>query len=540
MEFRILGPLEVWHDGRPVAVTGARQRELLAILLLHAGQVVSTDRLMDFLWGEAQPAAGATALRVRVSQLRRALGDGDRTIVTRPPGYAIAIEPEGLDLRRFELLLDDAERALGAQDAASALQHAQAALSLWRGPPLADFAYASFAQAAIVRLEELRLVALEMRIEAQLALGHPGRVVGELQELVAAHPLRERLWRQLMVALYRDGRQADALATYRSARSRLVEEIGIEPGPELQSVEARILAHDPGLLGTGPAREGGRPDRSRRSVLALADWRAAGPSMAAEGRMATVAERLAARGGHELLVVALTTDPDHVGEASARLGGLRDRARQRGVDARVAAFTSADLGADAVRLAAEQDAAALVIHAPEEALRPGPLRGHLQAVLTSAVCDVVVVAGFGSDAAPVEGPVLVPFAGHDHDWAAVEVGAWLAGDAPLRLLGVRGKPGGDASRLLASASLALQRSAGVAAEPLLVTAGPEPVIEASAGAAAVVVGLSERWAREGIGTARLEIARRARSPVLLVRGGLRPGGLAPSRALTRFTWSGGG
>ena len=268
MEFRILGPLEVWHEGSPVRIPGARQRELLAILLLHAGEVVSTDRLMDALWGEGQPAAGATALRVRVSQLRKALGPGGKTLVTRTPGYALLLERDGLDLRRFERELDEADRALGAGDAAGAVEHAQSALSLWRGPPLADCAYASFAQAAIARLEELRFSALELRIDAELALGRHGRIVGELQALVQAHPLRERLWRQLMLALYRDGRQAESLAAYRSARTRLVEEIGIEPGRELQALEARILAQDPGLAGDVQAAP---PARAHRSVLALPD-----------------------------------------------------------------------------------------------------------------------------------------------------------------------------------------------------------------------------------------------------------------------------
>ena len=222
------------------------------------------------------------------------------------------------------------------------------------------------------------------------------------------------------------------------------------------------------------------------------------------------------------------------GAATARLGALRDRVPE----ARVAAFSTSDRGADAVRLAAEQDAAVLVVPAPADALRSGAIGGDLRTVLAGAVCDVVVLAG-RPDGAPVQGPVLVPFAGHAHDWNAIEVGAWLAGAAPLRLLGVRGVRGRDASRLLASASLALQRSTGRAAEPVLVDAGPEGVVAAAAGAAVVVVGLSERWTRDGIGRTRLEIVRRAPCPVLLVRGGLRPGGLAPPHALTRFTWSGG-
>jgi len=246
VDFRILGPLEVSRDGRVIPVAGARQRELLALLLLEAGRVVSTDRLMDELWGEQQPAAGSTALRVRVSQLRKALRAGGEILVTRAPGYALLVPRDGLDLWRFERGLDEGERLLAA-DPARAVEALERALGEWRGAPLTDVAYAPFAQAAIVRLEELRASALELRIEAELALGRHARLIGELQELVGRHPLRERLWAQLMTALYLDGRQADALAAYRSARERLIDEIGIEPGPELRRLEQRILAQDPAL-----------------------------------------------------------------------------------------------------------------------------------------------------------------------------------------------------------------------------------------------------------------------------------------------------
>jgi DNA-binding SARP family transcriptional activator len=515
VEFRILGPLEVWHEGKPLAVTGARQRELLVILLLHAGQVVSTDRLMDALWGDDQPAAGATALRVRVSQLRRTLGPGGDLLVTRPRGYALLVPPGSLDLRLFERHLEDATRTLAAGAVAEALEHAHAALALWRGEPLADLAYATYTQPAIARLEEMRAAALELRIEAELALGRHRQVTGELHALVSEHPLRERLWAQLMLALYRDGRQADALAAYRTARARLVEEIGIEPGPELKVLEARVLAQDPALAIGTPALPAG----ARRCVLALGGETAVG-----------VAKWLARRGGHELLVVELVRSADEIGVAAARLADLRAAAIEHGVEARVAAFTTADRGADAVRMATEQDAALLVVDAQDE------IRGDLRTILAGAVCDVAMVAGAGSLTGEA---VLVPFAGHDHDWSAAEVAAWLAGDAPLRLLGAR-RRGTDASRLLASVSLALQRGIGIVSEPVLVEPGPDAVLAAAAeGVSAIVIGLSQRWTRDGIGRTRLEIARRAPCPVLLVRGGLRPSGLAPAHALTRFTWSGG-
>src|SRR4051812_45936788 len=208
-----------------------RQRELLALLLLDAGRVVTSDRLMEELWGANQPAAGTTALRVRVSQLRKLLKPGgDDILVTRAPGYALLVPRDGLDLWRFERGLQAGERALAA-DPQAAVEALETALGEWRGPPLVDVAYTPFAQAAIIRLEELRASALELRIEAELALGRHARLIGELQALVGEHPLRERLQAQLMTALYRDGRQADALAAYRAARERLREEMGIGPRP---------------------------------------------------------------------------------------------------------------------------------------------------------------------------------------------------------------------------------------------------------------------------------------------------------------------
>jgi DNA-binding SARP family transcriptional activator len=525
VEFRLLGPLEVLHDGAEVPVRGARQRELLTLLLLHAGQVVSSDRLMDALWGESQPAAGATALRVRVSQLRKALGPAGGRLVTRAPGYALRVEGGELDLQRFERALDRAAAAL-PDDPAAAVEHAETALSLWRGAPLADIAYSSYAQAAIARLEELRAAALELRIEAELALGHHAQVVGEAQQLVAEHPLRERMWGQLMLALYRDGRQADALAAYRAARERLVEEIGIEPGPALRALESAILAQDASLA---PDVENARPG-PQRAVLALIDPDVPGAAASSLGR------RLARGDGHELIAVALVSDPDDLSTAAGRLNGLR----APGADVRVAAFTSADRGADVVRLVAEQDVSTLLVDLPEEVLRTGNLSPELGTMLASAVCDVALVAGAPPATAPPVGPVLVPFGGHAHDWCAAEIGAWLSGGAPLRLLGVRERRGKDASRILASASLALQRTAGVAPEPVLVDAGEAALLTAAAGASAIVAGLSERWNREGIGAFRLVLARRAPCPVLLVRSGLRPGGLAPAHAMTSFTWSGAG
>ena len=182
VDFRILGPLEVWYEGRPIPVPGAKQRALLAMLLLHAGEVVSADRMLDAVWGEDPPEAGSTALRVRLSQLRKTLAGAGSSLVTRPPGYVMQLRDDELDLRRCERLVAAGDRALQEGRPAEAVDALRDALALWRGPPLADLAYESFAQAPIVRLEELRLAALELRVEAELSLGRHGGLVGELQD----------------------------------------------------------------------------------------------------------------------------------------------------------------------------------------------------------------------------------------------------------------------------------------------------------------------------------------------------------------------
>jgi DNA-binding SARP family transcriptional activator len=528
VDFRILGPLEVWHDGRAVLVSGSRQRALLAILLLHAGDVVASDRLMDDLWGEKQPAAGHTALRVRVSQLRKTLGPSGELLVAQPPGYALRIQPSQLDLSRFERMVAEGEAALGAGEPERAAGVLHEALGLWRGAPLADQPYAPFAQAPVVRLEELRLAALELRIDADLALGRHGSLAGELYALLAEHPLRERLWGQLMLALYRDGRQAEALVAFGAARTRLVEEIGIEPGPLLQELQKRILAQDPSLDGESAA-----PAPPSRAILALPRH------AAAIEPLAEIARDLAIEGGHELVVVALVPDATALAGVSRRLGEARATAIERGARARVAAFTSSDVAADAVRLVTEQDVALLLLDAPPALLETGCPPPDLALIMARAVCDVaLVVPGEAAGDA-----VLVPFAGHEHDWVALELGAWLAAAhaVPLCLVGIEARADSgarDASRLLASASLSLQRGMGIVAESVLVPAGIDGILAAAAEARALVVGLSERWEREGLGATRMAIARRARPPVLLVRRGLRPGGAAPPAALTRFTWSG--
>ena len=244
IEFRILGPLEVVQDGGPLALGGQKLRALLGLLLMRAGEVVATERLVDQLWGERPPKTATTSLQNHVSQLRKLLGA--ESIVTRPPGYVLQINGGSLDLARFEQLVAAARSADAAKRAAMLSE----ALSLWRGPPLADLAFETFAQGEIRRLEELRLDAIEERIDAHLELGESSALVPELEGLVKQYPLRERLRGQFMLALYRSGRQAEALDVYHDARKTLSDELGLDPGPRLQQLYASILRQESVLTPT--------------------------------------------------------------------------------------------------------------------------------------------------------------------------------------------------------------------------------------------------------------------------------------------------
>ncbi len=268
MEFRILGPLEVEDDGRVAPLGGAKQRALLALLILHANEIVPRDRLIDNIWGDRAPETAATALQGYVSGLRKALGS-DR-ILTRAPGYVLQLDSSEVDLGRFERLAREGREALADGDAERAAALLSEALALWRGPPLADLDATPFAYAERLRLGELRVSAIEERIESELALGRHAALVAELEALLAEHPLRERLRGQLMLALYRCGRQAEALETYQEGRRLLVGELGLEPGTALRSLEQAILTHDP-ILESRPPEKAARTARSRRwSVAALA------------------------------------------------------------------------------------------------------------------------------------------------------------------------------------------------------------------------------------------------------------------------------
>ena len=248
---RLFGQLEAADGGVALAVRGAKQRALLALLALHRGEPVSADRLIDVLWGDGQAANPANALQAQIGQLRRTLGAG--AIVTTEAGYALAVGPDEVDVVRFEQLVAKGRRLAEAGEMALASAALGEALGLRRGEPLAEFAYAGFADAERAQLDELTLVAIETRAGADLVLGRHGELAGELEAQCRQHPLRERLWELLILALYRAGRQADALRAYTEVRDRLADELGIDPGPALRELQARILAQDPSLAAASPA-----------------------------------------------------------------------------------------------------------------------------------------------------------------------------------------------------------------------------------------------------------------------------------------------
>jgi DNA-binding SARP family transcriptional activator/ABC-type branched-subunit amino acid transport system substrate-binding protein/streptogramin lyase len=270
IEARLLGPFEILVEGERVDVRGGKQRELLAILLAHSNEVVSSDRLIEGLWRDAPPPSALKTLQTLISRLRSDLASASGALETEGYGYRLRVEPEHLDAETFRAGVEEGRSALARGDADAAAEKLRAALALWRGPALAEFRYDDFAQAEIARLEELRLAAQEERIAADLELGRHQELVVELEELVAEHPLRERLRGQLMLALYRAGRQAEALAMYDEGRRALAEELGLEPGEALQQLQRQILAHDPSVAAPEPPRRISIAPRSRVPLLAAA------------------------------------------------------------------------------------------------------------------------------------------------------------------------------------------------------------------------------------------------------------------------------
>jgi hypothetical protein len=417
---------------------------------------------------------------------------------------------------KFERLVREASR--GESEATADLLHE--ALALWRGEALAEFPDEPFVHARR-RLEELRLTAIERRIDLDLSLGRHEGVVRELEELVAEHPLRERFRFQLMLALYRAGRQVDALDAYRAARATLVDELGIEPAQMLRELEQKILRQAPelDLADAGAAR--------RAILVAPLDDSNLDPLL-------SLTEPLAQRANHEVIVAILVDDHSGLDRAVSEIDERRERSKAHGAVLRAAAFTSRAPADDLLRLATEQNVDLIVVDAPPRLLEDP----SLVTLLSRPPCDVAVMTR--RPLQNMHGPVLVPFGGAEHDWAAIEVAAWVAAamQRPLLLAGPTAVADQrDASRLLATASLAVDRALGVAVRPLLVEPGVDGLLRASEGAGLVVVGLPSRWQQRGLGPVRTALAERARPPALLVRQGLRPGGLAPAEDLTRFTWS---
>jgi DNA-binding SARP family transcriptional activator len=522
MEFRILGPLEVVEDGRPIALGGPKQRALLALLLFTPNRPVSVDRLVDALWSGEPPTTAANALQYHVSKLRKTLGDG-AVIVTQEPGYLIQVGPGQLDLLRFERLVIEADGA----EAHRASRLLGEAVDLWRGEPLTDLADDVLSQAELQRLAAARLAALERRIDADLTLGRHAQLVPELEALVRTHPLHEVFVGALMRALYGAGRQADALEVYRTTRETFDAELGIEPSPFLRNLERAILRQDSELALEAP------PGDTPRSILVLV-----GDEDGLDDLLA-VAEPLAAGSGRELILVSFAASVDGLAASTAALSERRSAIAAHDVPCRVAAYTTAEVGEEAALLAAEQAVDLVLAHAPPRLLDAGAMSEPLATLLMLTPCDVGLLS---TGRRAVAGPVVTPFGGAEHDWSAIELAAWIASslDTSLRLLGTEADPATerrDASRLLARASLLVQQVVGIVTEPLLIRPGEEGVVEAAADARLLVVGLSERWREEGIGTVRAAIATAASAPILFVRAGNHRPGIAPSQTMTRFTWT---
>jgi DNA-binding SARP family transcriptional activator len=410
VEFRILGPLEAHTDEGPVPLGGPRQRALLALLLLHANEPLQRDRLIDELWDGRPPDTAAKVLQNGVASLRKALAR-DR-IVTHGSGYALRLEPGELDAWRFEQLVDESRRSFAAGDAAGAAATLREGEALWHGSALVDFAYDSFARSHSFRLEELRIAAIEDRIDAELALGQHVSLVPELTALVAGQPLRERLRSQLMLALYRSGRQVEALEVYRAGRSALVEELGIEPGQLLQQLERRILIQDPELDAQGPpaaratANRAANPVRKRLVALVVSIGVSAADGKVVDGELVGAmlaravdnAARVLER--HEAVVEQLTAD------AILGVFGLPDlheddalRAARAAVELREAFASQADEVAPLLAPAFGIDSAELVLHEPSG--RPSLAAGQAVSgarALAEAAAPGEILAGGGAAA----------------------------------------------------------------------------------------------------------------------------------------------
>ncbi len=380
MRYQLLGPFDVFDDaGRSLHLGGERQRALLALLVLHANEVVSTDRIIDWLWTDDPPDTAGNVIQVYVSRLRKALepelerSEKPSVLLTRRPGYMLRVLDGEVDATEFTQKAIDGRAALESGNPGVAATLLRSALDHWTGDPLADFAYEGFAAAAVARLTEDRIGAIEELVGARLTLGEHDQLIGELEELVDLHPFRERFWAQLMLALYRAGRQADALRAFRNASEALLDELGIDPGPELQNLEARILNQDPGLVPviSPPVHDSTIPLIGRtRHLAALAD-----------------AVAIAGVGGSVLIRL--------IGEPGAGVGRLLDEAQalseQAGLEVyRGRAFEAGAAGSLADQLTPASDAPSAIILQDGHFADPSSI-GRIRQQLMSGRSTVVVV-----------------------------------------------------------------------------------------------------------------------------------------------------
>jgi DNA-binding SARP family transcriptional activator len=548
VQYRVLGPLELLADGPALPIRAQKQLILLATLLLNANQVVSVDRLIDELWPFQQPAQLGESVQVLVYQVRKLLEAGavrGSVLERQGNGYRLHTTPDELDSNRFERLVRSAQDARNKSDLESASWILAEALALWRGQALANvrFEAPTVSRAQAARLDEVRLSTAIERIEIDLELGREDELIGELEALVAEHPLDERLRQLQMLALYRCGRQAEALQSYQSARTALVDELGIEPSVRLQALHQSILRHDTDADRHRPPGEITTRTQEfiseRRSVLAVAF-----AETDLDPLLAVATPLVQAQASRELILVMIVHESgEPLERANALVQEYRDRCLEAAVEARAAALVSTDSPADISRLARREDVDLLLLSAPSGLSLQGGLPSGTRTVLDQAPCDAGLLVR--RDGLRLDGEVVVPFGGKSDDWTAVETGAWVASTAGTRLvmLGVqapdqRGERQ-DASRLLADASLAVQQRIRVAVDTRLVDARvPDEFVHACSSASLVVLALPSDWRETNeIGPMRLLLAREASAPILFVRRGERPGGLAPRDSATIFSWS---